>query len=172
MESDLDRTLDQAEEGYLIPCRKADGTIDLLARASNGDTLLHVAVGQRDFTAIRRLIEVGLDINAQGDFHETPLYSAASRGDLGLVGFLLQLGADPGIPDHLGTLPSDVLLNRMKRLPEDCLLRLSEWIGANVQSEPTMNPAEQAGAGQPATAPESKPEGKEKPIPESEARPR
>lgn len=57
MESTLDSILDQAEEGYLIPCRRDDNTIDLLARASNGDTLLHVAVGMRDFSAIRRLLE-------------------------------------------------------------------------------------------------------------------
>lgn len=138
MESTLDSILDQAEEGYLIPCRRDDNTIDLLARASNGDTLLHVAVGVRDFSAIRRLLEAGLDINAQGDFHETPFFSAASRVDIGLMGFLLQHGADPSVPDHLGTLPSEAFMKRLMRLPEDRLLQLSEWLSADTPNGPQM----------------------------------
>ncbi|WP_193214893.1 ankyrin repeat domain-containing protein [Luteolibacter marinus] len=122
---EIDELLDQAEEGYMIPCRSEKGRVDLHARAVNGDTLLHVAVGARNFTAIRLLLDAGIDINSQGDYHETPLFAAAASCDLGLVGFLLQLGADPKIPDHRGTLPVDALLYRLKGLPEEELQRLS-----------------------------------------------
>jgi ankyrin repeat protein len=127
----LRKLLRQAEEGYMIPIRRDDGTIDLMARSSNGDTLLHVAVGQRDFLAIEYLLKAGLDINAKGDFHATPLYEAAAHGDIGLVGLLLKLGADPNIPDHLGTLPHDILFWKIERLPADFLQKLSTWIHTN-----------------------------------------
>ena len=131
MKPKLRALLRQAEEGYLIPCLKEDGSIDLFARASSGDTLLHVAVGQRDLATIRFLLEAGLDINARGDLFETPLYSAASRGDLGLVAFLLRNGADPEISNNLGELPVDRLFDRMKKMPEDFLQKLSKWIQRN-----------------------------------------
>lgn len=140
---DLEELLDQAEEGYLIPCRGEDGTFNLHARASNGDTLLHVAVGRRSFDEIRYLVQAGLDLNAQGDYHETPLYSAAASGDVGLVGLLLQLGADPNIPDHRGSLPVEVLFSKLKRLSESSLLRLSEWIVENLKDWATSDQAGQ-----------------------------
>ena len=127
----LRKLLRQADEGYMIPIRRDDGSIDLMARACNGDTLLHVAVGQRDFHAIEYLLKAGLDINAKGDYHATPLYEAAASGDIGLVGFLLQLGADPSIPDHRGTLPHDILFRSIGRLPVDLLLKLSAWMRSN-----------------------------------------
>jgi hypothetical protein len=150
---DLETLFDHAEEGYLIPCRREDGTIDLHARACNGDTLLHVAVGRRDLDAISYLLEVGLDLDAQGDYYETPLYSAAASGDVGMVGVLLQLGADLSIPDHRGDLPAEVLLNKLKRLPVSSLLQLSSWMAANLQDGPTKEPeAEQNVGGQPLPA--------------------
>ena len=142
MTLDLTSLLDQAEDGYLIPCRKEDGTTDIHARATSGDTLLHVAVGQRDFAAIRYLAEAGLDINARGDFYQTPFYSATRTGDFGLIGLLLQLGADPNIPDHLGDLPCDMLFSRLKQCPENYLEELSSWIGSN-SSKPNKKQAEQ-----------------------------
>jgi len=149
MKNKLESVLDQAEEGYLIPCRREDGTIDLHARASNGDTLLHVAVGQRDFSSISALLEAGLDINAKGDYFQTPFYSAASSSDIGLMGFLLQRGADPSIPDNRGTLPCETLLWRLKNMGEDQLLRLSKLHSAAIQDQPTkinkkQNKSEQA----------------------------
>jgi ankyrin repeat protein len=167
---DLEALFDNAEEGYLIPCRRDDGTIDFHARAGNGDTLLHVAVGRRDFEAIRYFVEAGLDVNAKGDYHETPLYSAAAHKDIGLVGFLLQLGADPSVPDHQGDLPADVLFRKLKRLSEPCLLHLSKWMCAKCQDEPPENQNAEGGARQPTTAPDSKSKGEEKPKPESEER--
>jgi Ankyrin repeats (3 copies) len=132
----LRKLVRQAEEGYMIPIWRDDGTIDLMARGSNGDTLLHVAVGQRDFHAIEYLLKAGLDINAKGDYHATPLYEAAARGDIGLCGLLLQLGADPNIPDHRGTLPHDILFWKIKQLPAEFLLKLSTWFLTNDSKSP------------------------------------
>ena len=131
MDVDLRRLLSQAEDGYLIPCRRDDGTTDLMAQASNGDTLLHVAVGLRDVHAIHYLLKAGLDINAKGDYHATPLYNASASGDIGIVALLLKLGADPNIPDHRGSFPHDILFSHLKHLPDHFLHKLSTWIRDN-----------------------------------------
>lgn len=136
---DLEGLLDQAEEGYLIPCRRDNGSTDLHAQASNGDTLLHVAVGQRDFAAIRYLLNAGLDINSKGDFHMTPLrYATMGRGDIGMLGFLMQHGADPTIPDCFGMQPGDALLQMIREFPEDFLSRLSDWMHENAPDKSTQ----------------------------------
>ncbi len=98
---DLSHLLRQAEEGYSIDCRHGK-IVDLNARSSCGDTLLHVAVSRRSFDEVKFLVDSGLDINAQGDFFETPLHLASILNDPEMVKLLLDLGADPSIPDHLG----------------------------------------------------------------------
>ena len=115
MKSDLADLLRQAEEGYWIPCRDECGGVDIFARSSCGDTLLHVAVGRQNIDEIRYLVEQGLDINAKGDYLETPLYSACASGRVAVVGLLLKLGADPTIPDRRGDLPKDALFRRLAK---------------------------------------------------------
>ncbi len=112
---DLSDLLDQAENGYQIPCQKENGDIDLFAKSYSGDTLLHVAVVRKCLKEIRFLVEEGLDIDARGDFWETPLYVAVSTGDIALIAILLKLGADPKIPNHLGVLPGDLFFEQMKK---------------------------------------------------------
>ena len=73
MSPDLSDLLRQAEEGYGIPCHDERGGVDIWARSSCGDTLLHVAVGRQSIDEIRYLVEQGLDIDAKGDYLETLL---------------------------------------------------------------------------------------------------
>ncbi len=108
MNHDLSELIEHASEvGYAIPCIKDDGSVDLLAKSYCGDTLLHVAVGQEKPDAVKYLVNAGLDINARGDFFETPLYKASVSGQVIMIELLLKLGADPNIPNHLGELPSE-----------------------------------------------------------------
>jgi ankyrin repeat protein len=115
MNYDITELLDHAEEGYQIPCYKDDGSVDLFAKSHCGDTLLHVAVGRQEPEAVRYLVNQGLDINAQGDFFETPLYLASSFAHTAIVDLLFQLGADPDIPDHLGELPADAAIREINK---------------------------------------------------------
>lgn len=79
MEIDLNGLLKQAEEGYLIKVRHG-GKLNIFARSSSGDTLLHAAVGRSNLSEIVYLLDNGLDIDSQGDYMETPLHVAAIGG--------------------------------------------------------------------------------------------
>lgn len=104
----LSDLIDQAEEGFQIQCRDKTGKVNLFAKSSCGDTFLHVAVGRGNESEISFLVKKGLDIDAQGDYLETPLFSAAAQGQVEMVRVLLKLGANPKICDNRGDLPQDV----------------------------------------------------------------
>jgi len=110
MEIELNDLLDHAEEAYQIYCRQNGGALNLNAKNSCGDPLLHPAVGLKCSSLVKHLVSsVGLDINAQGDFHETPYCLASSLGHQCMMQLLLDLGADPTIANHLGEAPKDLL---------------------------------------------------------------
>ncbi len=102
---DLDGLLDHAEESYRIPCRDKAGNPDYNAVNTLGDNLLHAAVGQDIPEVIRFLVRQGLDINARGDLYDTPLLLAYSLGKHEIVKLLIELGADPHLPDYSGKVP-------------------------------------------------------------------
>lgn len=73
------------------------GRVD--ARASCGDTPLHIALWQRNHAAAMALLEAGADVDATGEDGERPLHVAVRTGARLLVDRLLQLGADPNGSD-------------------------------------------------------------------------
>jgi ankyrin repeat protein len=111
----LTELLVQAKEGYSIPCFNEDGSIDLFAKSNCNDTLLHVAVGLSDISAIRYLVTEGLDLDSRGDYCETPYYLAAVSGKVDIMDVLRELGADASIPDHRGDTPEDALCRYRKK---------------------------------------------------------
>ena len=127
MNIDLTDLLEHGEDGYGIPCHKDNGSVNIMAKSSTGDTLLHVAVARHNIQETQYLLDNGLDINAQGDYLETPLYHAAALADIAMTAILLKKGADPNIPDHRGDLPKDILFRKLKDLPLACLESLSAW---------------------------------------------
>jgi ankyrin repeat protein len=75
-----------------------------------GQTALHVAAIQGSVNAIRKLIELGLDPNIENLMHSTPLHFAAGahKNVEAAVMLLLDLGADPFIPDGQGRFPYEI----------------------------------------------------------------
>ena len=69
-------------------------------------TMLLQAVGRRDHQAVRTLLEVGADPNA--DRGKTALHTAATLGDAELVRALLEAGADPYAVDLDGRTALDL----------------------------------------------------------------
>ncbi len=64
-------------------------------RDNDGFTALHWAAWSGMPACVKRLVQVGLDVNAQENAGFTPLMLAAMRGNAETVAMLLQLGADP-----------------------------------------------------------------------------
>jgi len=66
------------------------------------DQPLHFACWQKFETIAELLIEAGADVNARGDFAQTPLHYAVFEGDeysTAVVKILLAAGADPNLKD-------------------------------------------------------------------------
>jgi len=62
--------------------------------------------------AVKLLLEAGADVNAAGEYGETPLHCAASTGDLEMVKLLLEGGAKPEALDSEGKTPADLAAAR------------------------------------------------------------
>jgi len=72
--------------------------IDLNTRDVNGRTPLHIAAAQGQGLLVRFLLDIGADVDAQSALVagcETPLLGAVKARHVGIVGLLLDYGADP-----------------------------------------------------------------------------
>ena len=70
---------------------------DIDAAGDRGNTLLHLASGDRgDSVMIRVLVEAGADVEARDDRGETPLHWASKWGGAAKVAALVAAGADVG----------------------------------------------------------------------------
>ena len=66
---------------------------------------------------VRMLVQdAGADVNKPGNQGKTPLFFASQDGWADVVRALLELGADPQIPDHLGRTPASVACRGAKDL--------------------------------------------------------
>ena len=80
------------------------GVIDLNARVSGGQNLLHNAAEFRNAATARLLVAAGADVNAiaHGEFDRTPLFVSLQYGNRDVAEFLLAHGAKvrvPGTPE-------------------------------------------------------------------------
>ena len=80
--------------------------IEVLARDENENSCAAIyACAEGDLLQLQRIVARGLDLD-QGDYDQRrPLHLAASEGRLKTVRYLLSLGADPFVKDHLGGTP-------------------------------------------------------------------
>ena len=78
---------------------------NLEARIEGGETPLHVAVREKNYGAIRRLIEAGANIDAWTDEFYTSLHYAVNNNDLQLIEVLCDLGANVNAWDEDGDTP-------------------------------------------------------------------
>lgn len=81
----------------------ADGG-DPLCKDSVKDTLLHKAAASDRISApfMRRVLQLGIPVNAQNDAGETPLHLACWKGHGTKLRSLLKAGADPNMQTHKG----------------------------------------------------------------------
>lgn len=94
-----------AAEGNLAHARELirDGAA-LDAFDAIGYAPLHHAAKNEWFEMVRLLLDAGADINARDEARDadTAISVAAAHASPRMVDFLLQLGADPGIPGGMG----------------------------------------------------------------------
>ncbi|RLN29219.1 hypothetical protein C2845_PM05G02590 [Panicum miliaceum] len=76
------------------------------AKDASGRNALHFAAGKGHLAVCRFLVEdLGLDVNSTAAESGTPVHFAAAGGDERVLGYLLDRGGDPGLPDAKGCTP-------------------------------------------------------------------
>lgn len=115
-------------------------TPDLLERAYPYDTLCQ-AIRSGNHAALRTMIAVGFDVNAQRA--NTPLHQAAFQGDVEMIDMLLEAGADPTLrdADHYQTplgwalyAEEEAAIARLERAPMDIFSAAARGITAQIQT--------------------------------------
>ena len=75
----------------------------------SGKTPLHLAVEKCSLTDVQFLVEVcQVDVNRPTYSGCTPLHTAAGRGNIAVVAYLLSMGADPDMRTDEGDSPLDL----------------------------------------------------------------
>lgn len=72
----------------------------LNARTGLGETPLHYLAVENHMEAIKALVEKGANVNTLNDFGGSPLSEAAGLGYVGLVKYLLSVGAKLQLPEQ------------------------------------------------------------------------
>ena len=78
----------------------------------SGQCLLHYladSTNENNSIVIRKILEMGMNPDGNPAASATPLYIAASRGNMAVVSELLKFGANPNIPNWGGMTPLEVL---------------------------------------------------------------
>lgn len=92
------------------------GVISLLSKIGvsvnlcddNFNTPLHFAVLHKAYYSVCELIKIdGIDLNAPGEFDQTPLHKAVIVGNLDIIKLLINAGADPLMVDEKNQSPLD-----------------------------------------------------------------
>ena len=80
----------------------AQPKLDLKAETPEGMTALMLAVWHKRPDAVRKLIQLGSDVNHQDHDGDAPVHGAAWFGELTILGTLLDAGANPNVKNKLG----------------------------------------------------------------------
>ena len=113
----------------------------VLARDSRGNSSLHFAYvhdNAPQSPLVRKLIELGCDVNARGYCDRVPLHVAIPRANSHMVSLLLSAGADVNARDVNGMTPLHLSFNYAAQLPPPGVDRIYPIIlraGAEIPAE-------------------------------------
>jgi ankyrin repeat protein len=134
------------DEGSLVGLETAlAASVDIDVRDSEGRSALHRATELGNVGLIRRLVELGADVNARDDNGHTPLYIALTRSPREhlqeIVTALLDAGADANLASASGDTPL-CLFVRSRRKARSGLRQLLTEHGAHLRlSDPCLGAA-------------------------------
>lgn len=101
---------------YVVATNNIDGLMFIEKNGGNiygtnindGFSLLHLATLLEKFEAAKYLIHKKVPVNACDKWGRTPLHCAMEDGNLQIIQYLIDNGADVTIKDHSGLLPADL----------------------------------------------------------------
>ena len=94
-------------EGALALLLQRGADVKARSRNSNENTVLHAAgAGRAGRALIRRLLDAGVEVDAQQSGGFTGLHEAAGTGNEDVVTLLLDAGASPALATHEGKTPA------------------------------------------------------------------
>jgi ankyrin repeat protein len=84
-----------------------------------GWTALHIACAEGDLPTVKKLIELGADVNAKNDTQTTPIHHSMEKGIDEVTKFLIEKGADVCSEDYFGnSLYTDIYKGKCKIDPQ------------------------------------------------------
>ena len=108
-----------------------DAGADVNKKSSNGEFILHIAVGEGHEEIVRLIIANGGDVNAQGMSKMTPLLIAVGRGRVEILRLLIENGADVNVKSAEGMAPLSSASNRGHREIVEHLIANGADVNAN-----------------------------------------
>ena len=72
---------------------------------------MHFAILHDCYYAIKELLKLEIDINALGEFEQTPLHLAVIKGNLDIIKLLINHGADLMLVDEKNLTPLDYAID-------------------------------------------------------------
>ena len=85
--------------------RRIEQATNIDAKNEEGQTLLHEAVSEEYYNAVKRLLQKGCNVNSKDDFQQTPLHWSVWPCNARVIKLLIDAGADASARDESGETP-------------------------------------------------------------------
>jgi len=121
--------------GLLLDAMKKSGINPDTHRDKNGWALMHYAATRGGHEHLRKLVEMGADVNVAATAGDTPLHIAARTGQLDGASYLVSMGAKADATNAAGETPFDIALKMQRREIAMMLAGELQKIAAN-QNQP------------------------------------
>lgn len=142
--------------GLLLDAMKKDAINPDLHRDKNGWALMHYAATRGGHEHLRKLVEMGADVNVTATAGDTPLHIAARTGQLDGATYLVSMGAKADAANAAGETPFDIAMKMKRREIALMLAGELQKIAAN-QNQPGTAAEENTEAAKPRIKPPAPP---------------
>ena len=99
------------------------------------DISIHKAAGEGNIEAVKQHLAAGTDVNAKGDYKNTPLHDAARIGHKEIAELLITEGADVNVRGFLGMTPLNMADDEGEKEIADLLRKHGGKTGEELKAE-------------------------------------